>query len=177
MKTKNFFMIAALLFSSAVLTFSCKSDDDGGGGDGAGSGEITAKVDGTTVTSIELTTTASNANGNLMILGNDGGQNPNRAFNLTIVGFDGPGTYPVGGGANIFNVCSYTETDASNPSNPSAKVWSAPYDNTQVGEIKISEVTSTYVKGTFNFKGKDQEGGTIKNVTEGSFNVKFMTLP
>lgn len=34
MKTKNFFMIAALLFSSAVFTFSCKSDDDGGDGGG-----------------------------------------------------------------------------------------------------------------------------------------------
>ncbi|MBW7870072.1 MAG: hypothetical protein H3C39_03310 [Flavobacteriia bacterium] len=177
MKTKNLLMIAALLFSSAVFTFSCKSDDDGGGGGGAGSGEITAKVDGTTVTTIELTTAASNANGNLMILGNDGGQNPNKAFTMTIVGFDGPGTYPVGGGANIFNVCTYTQTDASNPSNPVATVWSAPYDDNQVGEIKVSEVTSTYVKGTFSFKGKDQEGGTIKNVTEGSFNVKFMSLP
>lgn len=170
-------MIAALFFSLAMLTFSCKSDDDGGDGGGAGAGVITAKVDGTTVTTIEMTTTASEANGNLVLIGNDGGQNPNKALNLTIVGYSGVGTYPIGGGANVFTVGTYIETDATNPSNPVVKTWTAPYDTSVAGEIKVSEVTSTYVKGTFHFKAKDQEGGTIKDVTNGSFNVKFMPLP
>lgn len=170
-------MIAMVMLSASLFNLSCKSDDDGGGGGDAPSGVITAKVDGTSVSTIEMTTTASQANGNLVVTGNDGGQTPNKAFMLTITGFDGPGTYPIGGGANVFTIASYVETNASDPQNPVVNTWSAPYDESQSGEIKVSEVTDTYVKGTFSFKCKNQEDGSVKNITEGSFNVKFLSLP
>lgn len=176
MKKSRIITIMAMLFAVSVFTFSCKSDDDGGGGGNAGAGTISAKVDGTTVTTIDLTTTASNANGTLIILGNDGNQNPNKAFNLTIVGFDGTGTYPIGGTGNVFNVGTYTETivDVNNPTNPDVTIYTAPYTGgANVGEIKISEITDTYVKGTFSFKAKNQSGSDFKNITDGSFNVKL----
>ncbi|MDD3772241.1 MAG: DUF6252 family protein [Weeksellaceae bacterium] len=175
-KIKKPYVFIALLALS-IFTFSCKSDDDGGGGGSAASGTITAKVDGSTVTTMEMVTFAHLASGNLQIQGNTGGTS-SKAFVFNIIGFDGAGTYPIGGGANIFNVASYTETvvDLSNPSNPDVVVWQAPYDDTQVGEIKISEITDSYVKGTFHFKAKNSDSN-IKNITDGSFNVNFMTTP
>lgn len=171
MKTKRILMIAALLFTTSVINFSCKSDDDGGDGGNAASGTITAKIDGAAYKTIEMTTTAANENGVLIVMGNDGKQSPNKAVTLQIINFDGVGTYPIGGGGNIMNIASYIEVDASNPTN--VKTWQAPYDSSQVGEIKISEITNTYVKGTFSYKAKSSTDGSIKNITEGSFNVKI----
>lgn len=176
MKTSRILMLVTMLFTISVFTFSCKSDDDGGSGGNAGAGTITAKVDGTTVTTIELTTTAVNTNGVLVVMGNDGGQSPNKAFNLQIGGFDGPGTYPLGGIGNIMNIASYTESMVSDPTNPT--IYTAPYEGGEVvGEIKISEITDTYVKGTFQFKAKNQSGSDIKNFTDGSFNVQIQNIP
>ncbi len=169
MKTiKKSYLIALTIILSGLFTFSCKSDDDGGGGGGAASGTITAKVDGTTVSTIELTTAAQISGGSLMITGNDGGSPNNKAFQLSITSLDGTGTYPIGGGANVFNIASYTEINVSDPMN--AQIWQAPYDDTQVGEINISELSDSRVKGTFSFRGKNADGN-IKNITEGSFNV------
>jgi len=155
------------------LSVSCKSDDDGGGGGSAAEGTVTAKVNGNGFTSVEMATFASINSGTLMVQGNTGGTS-SQAIVLQIIGFDGTGTYPIGGGANIYNVASYTETDVdlSNPTNPDVVTWQAPYDDSQVGEINISEVTDTKVKGTFSFQAKNADGN-IKNITEGSFNVNL----
>ncbi len=161
---------------SLITLSSCSSDDDGGGGGQAAEGTITAKVNGTTVTTMEMVTFASLSSGTLLLQGNTGGTS-SKAFNFTIVGYDGVGTYPFGGGANIFNVASYieTEVDLSNPANPSIETWSAPFDDTQVGEISISEQTETHIKGTFSFECKNVNGdGSMRNVTEGSFNVEIL---
>lgn len=170
MKKPYLILLAVLL--TGLFTFSCKSDDDGGGGGDAASGTISAKVDGSTVTTIELTTAAQISGGALMITGNDGGSSNNKAFQLSITSLDGTGTYPIGGGANVFNIASYTETqvDLSNPMNSEVVVWQAPYDDTQVGEINISELSDSHIKGTFSFQAKNADGN-IKNITEGSFNV------
>ena len=172
MKTiKHFYLFAIVLIAASIFTFSCKSDDEGGSGGGAAEGTISAKVDGSNVTTLGMTTIAHISNGNLQIQGNTGGTS-SKAFMLNIVGFDGVGTYPIGGGANIFNVASYVETevDLANPTNPNVVTWAAPYDDTQVGEINISEVNDTNIKGTFSFKAKN-EAQNIKNITEGSFNI------
>lgn len=169
MKTlnKTVFVLLALV---AISFTSCKKDDDGGGGSSAGSGTVVAKVDGSNFKSDPIVTSAviSNAQGtsSLLVTGNtmDG-----RNITLNVVaGFDGVGTYVIGGGANVFGNASYTEVDASNPTD--AKTWVAPYDTEVAGEIKISEVTDNNIKGTFNFKGKSAEG-TFKTIADGSFNV------
>ncbi len=168
---KNFYVVA-LIMMAGIITFSCKSDDEAGGGGPAASGTITAKVNGSTVTTIDLTTAAQVSGGSLMITGNDGGSTNNKAFQLSITSLDGVGTYPIGGGANVFNVASYTETtvDLSNPMNSEVVIWQAPFDDTQVGEINISELTDAHVKGTFNFQARNADGN-IKTITEGSFNI------
>lgn len=164
-------MMLVAMLAISTLSLSCKSDDDGGGGGSAAEGTLTAKVDGTTMTSVEMATFATISNGNLQVQGNTGGTS-SQAIVLTIVGYDGTGTYPIGGGANFFNSASYVETevDINNPTNPVVVTWAAPYDDTQVGEINISEQTDTTIKGTFSFNAKNGDGN-IKNITEGSFNV------
>lgn len=171
MKTmKKSYLIALTILLTGAFSFSCKSDDDAGAGGGAASGTISAKVDGTTVTTMEMTTAAQISGGTLMITGSNGGSTPNKSFMLSIVSLDGTGTYPIGGGANIFNVASYIETNVSNPTN--AQTWQAPYDDTQVGEINITELSDSRVKGTFHYRGKNVNGdGSVKDITEGSFNI------
>lgn len=173
MKTKNLFSVALLLlvvFSS--FSVSCKSDDDGEGGGGtAAEGTITAKVNGSNFTSLEMATSGQmvTAGGTttLMILGSSMDQN---GIALNISGLDGTGTYQIGGGANVFVNASYTEANVSNPMN--SQVWQAPYDDSVAGEISISELSETKAKGTFHFSAKNVNGdGSIKNITEGSFNV------
>lgn len=170
-------MILVMTISAVTLT-SCSSDDDSGdGGDpgdqGAASGVLVAKVDGVNFQSMAISSSATVANNgqNLVIIASNSDGN---AFAFTIIGYDGEGTYPLGGGVNIFNSGSYTEIDVdiNNPQNTTQEIWQAPYDDTVAGELVVTEVTETKVKGTFNFSGKNVNGDqSIKTITDGSFNL------
>lgn len=164
--------ILVLLAVMAVSFTSCKKDDDGGGGGDAASGTVSAKVAGSSYNSDPALTSANliNAGGTSSIMITANTMN-GRNITLTInSGYDGVGTYNIGGGANVFGNASYTEVDVANPMD--AQTWVAPYDESVAGEIKVSEVSATNIKGTFNFKGKNANG-TFKEITEGSFNVNF----
>ncbi len=174
MRRLNQFMLVLMTFS-LVTTTSCKSDDDGGNPGGAPSGTLVATVDGVNYQSLDITSSATVTSQNLTIVASNADA---KAFAITIVGYDGPGTYPIGGGANIFNVASYTETDVdiNNPMNSTTEVWQAPFDDTQVGEINITEETDTKVIGTFNFTGKNVNGDqSEKTITNGSFDLNKQT--
>ena len=114
MNTK-FLTICAIFFSLILTTTSCSSDDDGGGGGGVPSGTIKANIDGTSFTSNVA------ASGNLVTVGPSatltllGTDTQGKALNFVINGFDGVGTYDIGGANLIFVVASYTEANASNP--------------------------------------------------------------
>jgi hypothetical protein len=79
---------------------------------------LSAKVDGVDYQSMEISSSATVANGgqNLIIIASN---SDGKAFAITVLGFDGVGTYQLGGGANILNSASYTKTDVdlSNPQN------------------------------------------------------------
>lgn len=170
MKNIKLIYVLIALMATSVLTFSCKSDDDGGEGGSAPSGVITAKVNGTTVTTSEITTMATVTNGTLVIQGNNAAHSPNRAFHITLFGYNGVGSYPLAGN-NIMNLAQYIEVyaSASDPNNPEVNTWMATS-----GEVKVSEQTDSYIKGTFNFEAKNVNGSDIKSVTEGSFNISLM---
>jgi len=175
MKTIKFICACFLVTTSIFLT-SCSSDDDGGGGGSAAAGTITAKVDGSWVTSMEMTTFAYQVGSMLSIQGNTGGTS-SKAFVFNITTFDGVGTYDIGGTLGLGQAnASYTEitVDISNPTAFESKIWSAPYEGgDKGGEIKISEITDTHIKGTFSYSAKNTDDGSMKEVTEGSFNVEF----
>lgn len=162
-----------VMIGSLVTLTSCSSDDDGGGSGSASSGVLAAKVDGASFQSMEISSSATLANGgqNLIVIASNSDGN---AFAFTILGYEGVGTYPIGGGANIFNSGSYTQTDVdiNNPQNSTTEIWQAPYDNTMVGEFRVSEETDSKVIGTFDFTCKNTGGDqSVKTITDGSFNL------
>lgn len=165
--------ISLLIMCFSLITFSsCSNDDDGGdgGGDqGAASGTITAKINGTSFTSLEMTSTATTVTGGGQTTLTMQGNTQTQAINMIINGYDGVGTYEISDD-NVFRIASYIEPNASNPAN--SQTWSAPYqDSGVIGEIKISEETASNIKGTFHFTGKNSNDDSTKNVTEGSFNL------
>ena len=178
MRKLNQYMLLIMTVSLITLT-GCSNDDDSSGGSGnAASGTLTASVDGTSFTSLEISSSATVANGdqNLIIIASNSDGN---AFAMTIFGYSGPGTYPLGGGANITNTASYTETDVdlNNPQNSTTEIWQAPFDDTEVGSITISEETDTNVKGNFEFMGKNVGGDqSVKTITAGGFDLGKQVL-
>lgn len=172
MKTmKKTYLILLAVLLSGLFTFSCKSDDDGGGGGGAAAGTIAAKINGSNFNSLEQSTSGQmiTANGvtTISILGSSMDQN---GITINVIGVDGTGTYPIGGGANVFTNASYLEADISNPMN--SQTWQAPYDDSVAGEVNFSEISDSRVKGTFSYSCKNVNGdGSIKNITEGSFDI------
>lgn len=167
------FMLLVMTMSLASLS-SCSSDDDGGSGGNAASGTLEAKVDGTSYQSLEISSSATVANGgqNLIIIASNSDGN---AFTMSIFGYSGTGTYEfTGANIAVTNTAVYTEIDINNPTMP--EIWQAPYDATLVGTISISEETDTNVKGTFEFTCKNVNGDqSIKNITEGSFDLSKQT--
>lgn len=166
-------MVLIMTFTAVTFT-SCSSDDGGndpGDQQGAGSGVLVAKVNGNNFQSMAISSSATIANNgqNLVIIATS---SSGKAFSFTIIGFDGTGTYPLGGGANIFNSASYSETDVSNPQSPTTEIWQAPYDDTVAGELVVTAITENKVKGTFSFSCKNVGGDqSVKNITNGSFNL------
>lgn len=170
---KNSYLFLFMIITIGLITFSCKSDDDGGGGGSAAEGTITAKVNGSNFGSESMMTSGQFINaGGTSTLSIIGTNMEGKAISFTAVGVSETGTYQIGGGANISIAASYTETSISNPMN--SQVWQAPFDETVAGEISFSELSSTKAVGTFSFQCKNVNGdGSIKNITEGSFNVNL----
>lgn len=163
-----------------IAATSCSTNDDGYGGGSAASGTLTAKVDGTDYQSMEISSSATVANvgqtQNLVVIASN---SDGKAFAMTVFGYTGTGTYEfTGTNIAVTNTASYTETDVdlSNPQNSTTEVWQAPYDNTLVGSITISEETDSKVKGTFNFTCKNVNGdNSVKTIAEGDFNLTKQT--
>ena len=169
-------MLFVMIGSLITLTSCSNSDDSGGGDGGASSGTISAKVDGANFQSMEISSSATivsaGGNSNLIIIGSNSDGN---AFSFTVFGYTGAGTYKLtGADILITNTGSYTETDVdlNNPLNSTTEIWQAPYDNTEVGEVVVTEETDTMVKGNFHFNCKNVNGdNSVKNITDGGFNL------
>lgn len=164
--------ILVLMAVMAVSLTSCNKDDDGGDGGGAAAGTVEAKVAGSNYKSDSALTSAIRTdNGGTSSVTITANTMNGRNITLSIIGgFEGVGSYNIGGGANVFGNASYTEVNISNPTD--SETWVAPFDDTVAGEINVSEVSDTKIKGTFNFRGKNADG-SFKEITEGSFNVNF----
>lgn len=171
MKAIKQLLLCLTVISSLSLT-SCSSDDDGGGNGNAASGTLTAKIDGVSFTSLQITSFANKVDVNgdftLTLQGNTADQ----AISMTIVGYTGEGTYEISD-SNVFITAVYTEPNITNPLN--SPTWAAPYANSGViGEINISEESDSGVKGTFNFTGQNSNDNTTKVISEGSFDLDFL---
>lgn len=168
MKTLNKTILVLMAVVAVSLT-SCKKDDDGGGGGSAASGTVSAKVNGSNFNSMEMASFATLSSGTLILQGSNAA---GEGISIVMNNYDGVGTYEFTD-SNVFVVGTYIEVDVNNPMN--AQTWTAPYqDSGIVGELKISEKTDTKIMGTFNFTAKNSGGdGSLRNVTDGSFNLNF----
>lgn len=163
------------ILSILFVLASCSKDSDGGSGSAA-SGTITGKVNGTTVTSTTQLTTATQVSaGSTSTLIMQGTNNDGKGFQFNINGFDGVGSYEFGGDNIVFVNGSYVEGNALNPLD--TQIWSAPYDDTTVrGQITFTNVTSSKVQGTFEFTCKNANDNSVKEITNGSFNVNLTSF-
>ncbi|MEZ4852787.1 DUF6252 family protein [Flavobacterium sp.] len=160
------------IFILSVTMFACSNDDDGGNDGTAAAGTVTAKVDGTTVTSTsELTVATLISYGSSNVLSIQGTNMEGKGYRITINDVDGEGTFQLGGNSVNTNIASYVEGNATDPLN--SQMWTAPYDDDSInrGEVAISSFSETNVKGTFSFSCKNPNDDSVKTITEGSFNV------
>lgn len=168
MKTLNFKLLTIAFF--VVFSFSsCSSDDDDATGS-VGSGTMTAKIDGASFSNsndVGQATISSLPTGDNLII--QASNSDGESINLIVWNYTGTGTYEINSSGTNPNTGIYTETDISNPTN--TQIWQAPYQNSSIGTVKITEETSTAVKGEFNFKAKNAGDNSVKDITEGLFNL------
>jgi len=167
------FKLNPILFLVAFVFLSCKKENVETPG-GIAEGVMTAKIDGINYsnninwgdakitslsTTFKLVIQSSNANG--------------KSIEIVVFGFSGVGTYKIQYTGNYPHRGYYKETDVANPS--SFKLWQAPC-NCQGGFVKITEETSTALKGEFNFVVYNPSATPNSNktlyITEGFFNLK-----
>lgn len=171
-KTISSLFLAAFV---ALTTLSCSGDDSGGSTGGvAAAGTIEAKVGGSNFKSMTIATTALKVSvGGATSITIQGSDSSGKTIQLILNGVDATtGSYDIGVDTNISAVGTYTEI---NTSTFASTTWAAPYEGGGVvGEITITEITDTNIKGTFNFTGRNQENASdTKAVTNGAFNVAF----
>jgi len=171
----NFLFIGAMFLFLTFSTSSCSDDDGDGGGGNAAPGTVNATIDGASFTSDVA------ASGNLVTQGAFAtltilGTNANgQALNFVVNGFDGVGTYDIGGANTIFVTASYTEANASDPT--ASQSWQAPYDGDAVrGTFEVTSDNGDNVQGTFEFTGKNSNDGSVVDITNGTFNIDYTTF-
>ncbi len=172
MKTlKKLFLGCLILVSVAA----CKKDDEGGSG-GSAEGVVTAKIGGTSWTSIKMSTSAQYValGKSLTMMGVDAS---GKTINIIINNYDGStGTWSMPNSVgSIGVVASYIEVNLGGTN----KTYAAPYSGSGViGEVKIAEFSKTgNVTGTFKFKARNQaDNADFKDITEGSFNIKVTSF-
>ncbi|TYB75806.1 DUF6252 family protein [Bizionia myxarmorum] len=165
-------LLTVFMMVTAIASLSsCKSDDDGGDPTtSGGAGIISAKIDGIAFSSLEITSMASEITAGPSTTLTFQGNTSNKAISVILSGFDGVGTYQLSD-SNIFSSATYSEPNVSDPTN--MPTWNAPYqDSGLIGEVKVSENSADRIKGTFTFKAKNVIDDTMKNVTEGTFDLK-----
>lgn len=167
---KNFKTFILLIALSATF-FSCNKDDDDSSSGSVGQGTMTAKIDGSSFSnsnSAGQATLASLPTGDNLVI--QASNSDGESINLIVWNYTGTGTYEINSSGTNPNTAIYTETDIANPTN--TQIWQAPYQNSSIGTIKITEETSTAVKGEFSFKAKNAGDNSEKDITEGTFNLQ-----
>lgn len=151
----------------AVSFTSCKSDDDGGSGGSGKLGTFTAKVDGRNFKGMKEAVMANESGtGQHTVMILNGSSMNSDAITISLVGFDGEGTYVLSGS----NTGMYTHIP--NPSNPMDVVFYNTLQGGQ-GEVKVSHYDGDTIKGTFHFTASNTENSADKvNITDGNFNIK-----
>ena len=172
--------IYLMLMCTAVMFTACNSDDDNADmmeEDQGGSGAefFTAKVDGAdwsadtdlaTLIGASLTTSSG-----ITVLVAQGSTNEGSFINFNIIGYDGPGTYPI---ANDDLQNASGALYGASPSQDDifqANSIVALGGDIRAGSITVSAQDDNGAEGTFTFEATN--GDSTVNVTDGNFKVVF----
>lgn len=156
MKTRN--LILGMLLIFGVTFSSCKKDSDSGT-PSTGSGTMTLSYDGTSWNA-SLAVVGVNTNGLVNVTGSDSDAHQ---ASVILYGATGPGTYEVTMG--LQNQLRWTEGLGQDDTYVANGILGS-------GTIKVTELTSSKVAGTFSFTGYNTSGGS-KQITDGEFSATF----
>lgn len=153
-----------ILFAAVVTLVSCNKDDDNNAWVPSGSGDyyMKGKVDGNDYNNSAYFAPTSTLNsGTLMIQSSTDGGN---SMQIQIPNFDGEGTYNSGGNVLANGYINYMTLTPF-------KTYTSVRGS---GTVEVTEVTETYIKGTFSAVAPENEEGatTSVTITEGDFKVK-----
>lgn len=167
---KSTFQILAMLCVVGFFAFSCSSDDDNGSPQTEGA--ITFKVDGQQFATVPMVSYAMISEGVIYISGVTA-DDIAKTINLSLEGSE-VGTYIIGENHLSSGIIMDSIPDETDEEGGSIESWSAPYGNGVNGEVVVTNITSTHVSGTFQFKAKNIYGDqSVRVISEGSFNVKI----
>ena len=158
MKIRN--LILGLVLIAGISFTGCKKEETNPGGT-TSNGSLTLKHAGS-AWSASMSVQAVNTNGVLNITGSD--SNANQAA-VTIFQPNGAGTYTIGTLSNPGNSGRWTQGIGQTDTYTASNILGS-------GEINITELTATKVKGSFFFTAYNTDQNTVQ-VTEGKFDVKF----
>jgi hypothetical protein len=158
MKIRN--LILGLVLIAGISFTGCKKEETNPGGS-TGNGSLSLKHAGS-AWSATLSVQAVNTNGILNITGSD--SNANQAA-VTVFQPNGAGTYIIGPSGNTGTSGRWTQGIGQTDTYTASNLLGS-------GEIKITELTATKVKGSFFFTAYNTEQNTVQ-VTEGKFDVNF----
>lgn len=160
---KSRILLIALLSIGVVLT-ACKKDEDeeeGGGNNtpAPGTSSMNLKVDGADW-SASLAVVATNSNGVFSVTGSDANA---KQCGISVMNVSGPGTYDLGGTLTNPNMGRWTAS--TSPSD--TYVTSLGQGS---GQVVITSLSDTHVKGTFEFTAKNSEQQMV-TISSGSFDA------
>ncbi len=170
----NFLLIGAFFLFLTFSFTSCSEDDGDGGGGTAAAGTVKANVDGFNFESQPMASSLSVVSGGtgqtMFITATDF---EGRNLTLQIIGYNGEGSYDIGGSNTILVNATWVEVDVNNPTN--SETWISPYDGDAVrGFIDVDSDSGSNMTGTFEFTaGGNAGGGGVINITNGSFNLDY----
>lgn len=156
---KSFFLMLTAVAVLGLVSCNKSDDDDVTPENPISNGSLSLKVDGTSWNA-SLAVQAVNTNGVINVTGSD--SNAKQA-SVILYGVTEPGTYNVQAG--LQHQLRWTEGLGANDSYIANGLIGS-------GSITITELSSSKVKGTFQFTGANTAQAT-KSITEGSFEATF----
>ncbi len=167
-------LILIVLFGAMTVISSCKKDTATTASSSSGGEYLTAKIDGNNfeaMTTPQSTVTAkvveSNGVKTLLLQGSDTKGN---AINITILAYDGTGTYYSGDDAINLNTMTYIEILKNDSWSSTSSV--AVDNGIAKGVLNVAKDDGDYIEGTFSFDGWNDTKG-VKKITDGKFRAQL----
>lgn len=166
---KRFFSLTVLVIAIVALAAGCSKDNDnpvgGNGNNNNSNAAMTSKIDGAAWKSVAAE--AAIEAEEFDMLGVQGDSSASLSLQFTIENFHGKGTYELDGIDNTAFIIDLARGG-------DMTIYGVAGSESQSGgELVVTEVTSTMVKGTFRFTAENTLGTKTKSVTDGVFSVKL----